>query len=175
MIKDPATLALVATLVAIVAVVASCGWALSWRRNAHIHRQLREQADEALAELRAALAASEVERGRLGALAGRLPQLEATVARLSKGLRAGADELRRLGLDSRQQRQHGKALRARNRELLARLQMLQVRYNEAARLLAEAQAQNARLEEELSALKAGTGTDRPPARAPSAGVPRLRA
>ena len=149
MIKDPAALAL---LTAVVAVVALLGWIVCAWRGHRARQRLLDRADEALSEVQAALSVSEGERARLAALAQRLPQLELTIERLSAGLRAGADEMRRLGVDKRLQVQRSELLLARNQELLAKLQLTLVRYNETVRLLVEAQALNARLEEELAAL-----------------------
>ena len=147
-ITDPAILA---WLAAVLAVVALIGWGCSVRRAAQVRERAVRDAGREVDRLQGALAASEIERARLEIMAARLPQLEASIERLSNGVRAGADELRRLRAEHRQQSGRLAALQGRHRELVARLQVTQVRLNEAARLLAEAQAQNRRLEEELAA------------------------
>ena len=153
---DPAILV---WLIAGLAVVASIGWGRSVRRAAQARERALRDARREVERLQGALAASEIERARLEIMASRLPQLEATIERLSNGVRAGADELRRLGAERRQRVDRFTALRSRHRDLVARLELTQVRLNETARLLAEAQAQNRRLEEELAA----SGAHRPPA------------
>lgn len=108
--------------------------------------QARNQGEE----LRVALAASESECARLEEELARLPALEASVKRLSNGIRAGADELRRLRTSNGERTQALAALQASASESTTELRATELKLNETARTLAEAQAQNQRLEEGLA-------------------------
>ena len=124
-----------------------------------------------------ALAACEDECARLEAELARLPRYERKIERLTVGLRAGADEMRRLGDRNRQLQRYGEQMLARHSELQSQLETAQVRFNETARLLVEAQTLNARLEDELGARGGaglGRGSERVPAQALTTVAPRLR-
>lgn len=93
--------------------------------------------------------------------AGKRAQQESAdvIEQLSNRLRASAGETRRLEANIRRQTREREAILAQHQEMVAQLQRTQLRFNETARMLTEAQAQNVGLEEELVALRAAS--DRP--------------
>ena len=101
-------------------------------------------------DLRAALSASETRCEQLEDEVARLPALEETIQRLTNGLRGGADELRRLRASNHERAQALDDLQASASQAAEELQATQIRLNETLRSLAEAAAENARLEEQLA-------------------------
>lgn len=108
--------------------------------------QARNQGEE----LRSALAASESECVRLEEQLARMAALETTVERLTSGIRASADELRRLRISNNEKARALDALQTSASEMGAELRATQLTLNETTRSLSEAQAQNGRLEEGLA-------------------------
>ena len=101
-------------------------------------------------DLRTALSASETRCRQLEGEVARLPALEETIQRLTNGLRGGADELRRLRASNHERAQALDDLQASASQAAEALQATQIRLNETLRSLAEAAAENARLEEQLA-------------------------
>ena len=101
-------------------------------------------------DLRTALSVSETRCRQLEGEVARLPALQETIERLTNGLRGGADELRRLRASNHERAQAFDDLQASASRAAEELQATQVRLNETLRSLAEAAAQNARLEEQLA-------------------------
>lgn len=101
-------------------------------------------------ELRKALAASEAQRRQLDHEVARLPALEATIERLTKGVRAGADELKRLRAHHAERALALDDLQASVSDAAEELQATRSRLEESQRSLSEAQARNGRLEENLA-------------------------